>query len=77
MHTIRQFLGLPFMIVAGIAFFLLGLQLVFAVLNLLHGATLAEAATVWLGNTVILGIAAIVTGLVGAVIAGNPPGSPH
>ncbi len=77
MHIIRQLLGLPFMILAGIAFFLLGLQLVFALLNLLNGATLVEAATVWFGNTVILGIVAIVTGLIGAVISGNPPGYPR
>lgn len=71
MHMIRRLLGLPFMIVAGIAFFLLGLQLIFAVLNLLNGATLVEAATVWLGNTVILGIVAIVTGVIGGFVAGN------
>ena len=68
-HAICTILALPFQIVSGIAFLLLGLQTLLAVVNLLGGTSLSTAISNWAWNLTVLAVVAIGSGVVGLVIS--------
>ena len=70
MQSLRMLLAAPFIIVASIAYLLLGLQLIVAIGSLLNGVGLGDVLLQWVLNTALLGILGTVAGVMGWAIRG-------
>jgi uncharacterized protein (DUF2062 family) len=70
MGSIRLLLAAPFMMVAAVAFFVMGFQFILAVLAWLSGAGLVAALTLWIVNTIVLGVVGTVAGVLAWVVGG-------
>jgi hypothetical protein len=68
----RKVSALPFWLISGIAFLLLGFQLLLALANVLHGMSIVDALAIWFGNTIILMIVGFVAGGLALLISGTP-----
>jgi hypothetical protein len=68
----RKVIALPIWLISGIAFLLLGFQLLLALANVLHGVSIVDALLIWIGNTAILMIVAFVAGGLAMLISGTP-----
>lgn len=71
MRRVRWLLAAPFMLVALIAYAVMGFQLILAIANVLSGLSLADAVTRWVINTVVLAVIGTVAAGIGLFIGGD------
>lgn len=69
---LRKVIALPLWLISGIAFLVLGFQLLLALANVLHGVSIVDALLLWVRNTIVLTIVAFVAGGLALLISGPP-----
>ncbi len=67
---LRKIIALPLWLISAIAFLLLGWQLMLALLNVLGGVPIVDALVLWVQNSIILAIVAVVAGALAGFISG-------